>query len=612
MNINNGYLRNCIFLSTIGMIFVGLANAQDSFVILNSTDVPIMLKNIEYIENNGGKIIHIFPPNVLIGDIPLDKIDGMIGQKNILDIETDKINLYTINKYDKTVNIATDVWNNVFKNSIIEKNLSELKSSPKLKPLNDVRIISEKNKIVPMPIILSSTLPIPPYGATFYDTSEYMIGNIVVGIIFLESNGNIDPNSESWSSAEESNVISKIVKGLNWWKLQDSRSKLTFTYNISYKVPTRYEPISRSSYSDGLWIEDAMTYLGYRNYANYFDNVYDLNNHLRDRYNTDWAYSIFVVDSSRDPDGNFADGYSAFALIGGPYVVMTYDNNGYGINNMDYVVAHETGHIFYATDEYNGYTEYSGYLNAHDIENSGKLMHCPLCWGISSGTALQIGWRDIDGDKIFDIIDYYPTSSLSVYNPDPTRDNTPTYKGRSTTTRTYTNRNPYGLRHNITVNKIKKVQYRTDGGYWKNITAKDGKFNGNIEDFIFTTSKLFDGVHNIEVRAYHYPANNWETIYKKDTLIVNANPPRSVENLKNITYKRTYINWTWKDPSNTDFAKVMVYINGVFKTNVTKGKRYYNAIGLMPNRYYKISTHTVDNIGNINQTWRNHTAKTTY
>ncbi len=606
MNINNGYIRIYFFLSIMGVIFIDSVKAQDSFVILNSTDVPTMLKNIEYIENNGGKIIHRFSPNILIGDIPLDKINNLIGQNNIVDIKTDKVDTYTINKYGKTAKIAADVWNNVFKNSIIEK-----KTSSSLKFLHDVRIM--KDKILPISIPLSSTMSVPPYGATFYDTSEYMIGNIVVGIIFLESNGVIDPNTEYWSNVEESNVISEIVSGLNWWKLQDARARLTFTYNISYKVPTRYEPISRPSYSDSLWIEDAMTYLGFHNYANYFDNVYDFNNYIRDRHNTDWAYTIFVVDSSKDPDGDFADGYSAYTWLGGPYVVMTYDNDGYGIDNMDYVIAHETGHIFYATDEYNGYTEYSGYLDAHDIENSGKIMHCPLCWGISTGTALQIGWRDSDGDKIFDIIDFHPTSSLYAYSPDPTKDNTPTYYGRGTTTQTYPNHNPYGSKHNITVNQIKNVQYRTDGGYWKNATAKDGKFNRNIEDFTFTTSKLLsDDIHNFEVRSYHYPANNWETVFKKDILTINANPPRSIENLKNITYKRTYINWTWKDPSDADFAKVMVYIDGKFKTNVINGKKFFNTTGLISNRYYKISTHTVDTMGNINQTWRNHTAKTMY
>ena len=87
-------------------------------------------------------------------------------------------------------------------------------------------------------------------------------------------------------------------------------------------------------------------------------------------------------------------------------------------------------------------------------------------------------------------------------------------------------------------------------------------------------------------------------------------PPASITNLKNITYRPTYINWNWKDPKDKDFAKVIVYLNGKFKANVTKGRQYYNATGLLPNIIYKISTHTVDMAGNINQTWVSKSAKT--
>lgn len=86
--------------------------------------------------------------------------------------------------------------------------------------------------------------------------------------------------------------------------------------------------------------------------------------------------------------------------------------------------------------------------------------------------------------------------------------------------------------------------------------------------------------------------------------------PASITDLKNITYARTYINWTWKDPSDIDFAKVGVYINGVYKTSVSKGKQYYKPIGLLPGTSYTISTRTVDTSGNINQTWANNTART--
>jgi len=50
----------------------------------------------------------------------------------------------------------------------------------------------------------------PGYG----DTSEYLIGDVAVGIIFLESNGTIDPSTEDWTLTKESKVINEINEGL--------------------------------------------------------------------------------------------------------------------------------------------------------------------------------------------------------------------------------------------------------------------------------------------------------------------------------------------------------------------------------------------------------------
>ncbi len=86
--------------------------------------------------------------------------------------------------------------------------------------------------------------------------------------------------------------------------------------------------------------------------------------------------------------------------------------------------------------------------------------------------------------------------------------------------------------------------------------------------------------------------------------------PASITNLQNVTYARTYINWTWDDPADIDFSKVMVYLDGTFKENVTKGVQYYNATGLIPGNPYEIGTRTVDRSGNINLTWVNHTSST--
>lgn len=87
-------------------------------------------------------------------------------------------------------------------------------------------------------------------------------------------------------------------------------------------------------------------------------------------------------------------------------------------------------------------------------------------------------------------------------------------------------------------------------------------------------------------------------------------PPKSITSLKNVSYAQTYINWKWTDPTDKDFAKVMIYIDGNYVTSVNKGIRHYNAIGFAPNTRHQIGTHTVDTTGNINKAWKNSTAVT--
>jgi len=95
--------------------------------------------------------------------------------------------------------------------------------------------------------------------------------------------------------------------------------------------------------------------------------------------------------------------------------------------------------------------------------------------------------------------------------------------------------------------------------------------------------------------------------------VVSANvttPPSNITDLNNISYSATYINWTWIDPSDADFANVSIWINNTFIKNISKGIQFFNATGLIPNSKYTISTKTQDNNSNINHTWTNHTATT--
>jgi M6 family metalloprotease-like protein len=88
-------------------------------------------------------------------------------------------------------------------------------------------------------------------------------------------------------------------------------------------------------------------------------------------------------------------------------------------------------------------------------------------------------------------------------------------------------------------------------------------------------------------------------------------PPASIINLA-FEAGATWLNFTWLNPPDPDFSHVLLFLNGAFLTNVTAPQNYYNFTGLSPDTEYELGTHTVDTSGNINQTWVNATAKTTF
>jgi parallel beta-helix repeat protein len=355
-----------------------------------------------------------------------------------------------------------------------------------------------------------------------YDTSEYMMGSVAVGVFLLESNGAIDPSTENWDTTRKNAVTTKIQQGLTWWAAQNPNTHVNFVYEWHYDIPTSYEPITRPSYTvlgDGqyLWIPEAMAAVGYTS-GDIFARTRAYSNDLRTRMGTNWAFTVFVVDSNNDADGQFADSKIAYSYRGGPFVVMNYQNAGYGPANMHRVIAHEAGHIFYATDEYNGYTEWSGYLNAADNEGSSCLMDdCDLI--LSSGTILQVGWRDTDGDGIQDIVDTNPETTMSTISPDPTYCNQLTYTGTATVV-AYPNNNPYGSHNDVTIKTISNVQFRINGGVWQSALAVDYEFNGPQEDFTFTTDVLPEGSYTIEARAVD-SVGNVDPTPSSDSIVID-------------------------------------------------------------------------------------------
>ncbi len=165
----------------------------------------------------------------------------------------------------------------------------------------------------------------------------------------------------------------------------------------------------------------------------------------------------------------------AFAFSGGRHVVSP-------ATRPASTFAHETGHIFYARDEYVNsgahYTDRRGYYNAQNwnaydnptvgwvqepsIMDTGAELDAAWDTHTSAASSLaMIGWQDSDGDGVFDVLDVPLTlTGAGYYNPHL---NTYRFTGHSAV-QALVNVNSSGLRNDITLNKVNRLVYSLDGG----------------------------------------------------------------------------------------------------------------------------------------------------
>lgn len=330
-----------------------------------------------------------------------------------------------------------------------------------------------------------------PFGATPADTGEFMLGSVAVTPVLLESNGQIDTSTEDWTPQHIQDVLANVREGVDWWvdllATQSTLAPLSFVIDTTYAetpVETPYEPISRRSNDYFQWTSEFLTTIGFQRTGNLETDMRAFNHVQRGKLGTDWAMTIFVVPSLNDSDGQFSPGGSfsrAFSFAGGLFMVVpsTRPASTY---------AHETGHLFWARDEYPGggsYYDQRGYYNTQNVNAANNptpgYVQQPSIMAASSlletaystvispaSTLAMVGWQDTNGNGIFDVLDvphqltgtgYWDTIS-GEYK----------FAGQATV-RTLPNQNPSGLGNSITINRIREIEFRFDGGPWQMLLA---------------------------------------------------------------------------------------------------------------------------------------------
>lgn len=469
-------------------------STNEALIILKSDQRSDLLAAADALEALGAHATHIIPPSSIIAFVPLEVEAQVRALENVSELHRGMVTALDSVKED-TGN-AVGAWN-YLKNPVVR-----IMDVPDVHIPNDMRYLDDHG-------ISISSIGVSAAPGT-NQTSEFMIGKIAVGIILPESTG----NTENWSDTRRNQVFSEIVTAMNWWVTQGgAKANLTFIYEQRFNVPTQYEPITMSGMSDeATWVADVLGNMGYTSgAASTRARSYD--NYLRTTYGTDWAFCFIVVDSLNDSDGKFNDGYFAWAYLGGPYSILTYDNNGYGINGMDTVARHETGHIFLAGDEYctPGYAccdfNYYGYLNIYNgncESNNPASIECVMkrnSNAICDYTRGQIGWKDSDYNAKYDPIDN--TVTLEIKNtPTPDANRRVTFTGTATDVPCNS-----PTRTEVNINKITTVRYRIDGGSWQAANTDDGAYDEDVENFTFTTPPLSLVYHTIEIEAVSSSGN---------------------------------------------------------------------------------------------------------
>ena len=183
--------------------------------------------------------------------------------------------------------------------------------------------------VAPAEITRAVMAPAPP-------TSAYLEGSVAVGIIIVAG-----PTAElQFSAAERTKIVAEVQNGLSFYASTNPKAGLTFTYDIRF-VQLNVQPNPNAADLEALWRDPAIATLGF---PGSWAGVGQYVESIRQQFGTRWTYCGFFT--------KYQLGWFAYASIGGPRIVMNYDNDGWGPDNIDRVFAHESGHIFGCPDEY--------------------------------------------------------------------------------------------------------------------------------------------------------------------------------------------------------------------------------------------------------------------
>ena len=492
-----------------------------ALIILRTDNTESLLVAKQNIEQLGVRVRHVFTPNVLFAQVPPNLEVLVRHHHSVASLNYGPVEMARYQGALLTTQQAVAVWN-----AYLAKSFGQPVPPPR--DFRDQELQPPDAFRVP-PARSARSRATDSQPSHYYQTSEYMVGDIAVGFILPASNGIAEPSLVQWTAAQVQDAQAALVSAMDYFIDLEPNAHLTFFYQfestpplgeVAGTVSCDYEAATHGLIDEQV-DNSCLRTLGYTD-SSVMKNRYDYVNDLRSRFHANWAFIAEAVNPGRF--GKCADSAGGRAFLSGPELATC----GYYWG----VIAHETYHIFGAEDQYwsNSPTSLSGYLqvvNANSFgdnhtgyfQGSGENQGCPwvvpyFCGDIYSKG--QIGWRDSDGDGILDVMDTFPNTSFDS----KTGGDALTYTGTAVDMPLPSE---WHDKVGISVNTIANVQYRIDGRAWLDAVPVDARYDATIERFTFTTPRLPNGLHAIEARAIN-SVGNIEVSYAVDKVLVTNSP----------------------------------------------------------------------------------------
>ncbi len=342
--------------------------------LLFTNDIKAAIKEIQ---NIGGRISQEFTNHVFVANLP-DSIDI----KSLRFSSTKPKS-----KLDSKSELLSKSWNNLVdksKNRSISRSISQTEglkwdaegySTPNHpETLDDAELTDHHHKSA------------APQRSTGTPSSLYMTGSIAVGIVIVSGNTDALRITED----EQTKLIQEIQMGLDFLANAEPRANITFKYDVNIiDIDAIPGSVSTFESAEAPWRNAA---LGQMSYDESRQGSIDYVNDLKDSKKTNWAYVAYFT---KYPLHHFA--YAEYEKT-----TMSFFNDGWGVDNIHKIFAHETCHVFGAADEYGDCSCNSrhGYLaipNSNCTSCSGPQEVCLMSSNslkLCEWTRGQLGWDE--------------------------------------------------------------------------------------------------------------------------------------------------------------------------------------------------------------------------